>query len=164
MALTDEKNINAQDGIIDINIEGVKRQRFRINGDPKAIIELNLSDIGIAQRLEEGLEKLQAEMEKISNLPDDDESMSEKMKQADKQMREYIDYIFDYPVSAVCAKYGTMYDPYNGMFRYEHIIDALTKLYTDNLNDEYKKMKTRIQKHTDKYTKAVPKPTKRSRK
>ena len=67
-------------------------------------------------------------------------------------MREYVDYIFDYPVSAVCAKYGTMYDPKDGKFRYESIIDGLTKLYADNINAEYNKISQRLAKHTEKYT------------
>lgn len=147
MALTD----NAND-IVDINIDGIKKQRFRINGDSTAIIELNLSDLNITDRMKEGMEKLEAEMTAIANLPDD-EKLSDKLKEADARMREYVDYIFDYPVSAVCVKNGTMYDPKDGMFTYEHIIDALTKLYTNNLNAEYKKLKSRVQKHTDKYTK-----------
>jgi hypothetical protein len=155
MALTD----NAND-IVDINIDGIKRQRFRINGNNDSVIELNLSDLNTIDRMKEGLEKLDAEMTEIANLPDDD-NLKDKLNEADKRMREYVDYIFDYPVSDACIKNGSMYDPKNGMFAYEHIIDALTKLYTNNLNEEYKKMKSRIQKHTDKYT---GKPTKSTKK
>lgn len=150
MALTDEMNNQAND-IIDISIDGIKRKRFRINGDNDSIVELNLSDLGIITRLEEGLDKLQSEMSKIANLSDED-NVSEKLKEIDARMREYVDYIFDYPVSAVCAKHGTMYDPSNGQFRYETIIDGLTKLYADNINSEYKKLQNRVKKHTDKYT------------
>lgn len=149
MALTDNEKSPID---IDINIEGVQRSRFRINGDPNAIIELNLSDLGIIDRLQKGLEKLENEMATISNLSSEDENLSEKLKESDAQMREAIDFIFDYPVSAVCAKYGTMYDPIDGMFRYERIIDGLTKLYHENINSEYKKFQARIKKHTDKYT------------
>lgn len=155
MALTD----NAND-IVDINIDGIKRQRFRINGNNDSVIELNLSDLNTVDRMKEGLEKLDAEMTEIANLPDDD-NLKDKLKEADERMREYVDYIFDYPVSDACIKNGSMYDPKNGMFAYEHIIDALTKLYTNNLNEEYKKMKSRIQKHIDKYT---GKPTKSTKK
>ena len=151
MALTDNNEI------IDINLEGVTKQRFRINGDSTAIIELNLSDLGILDRLESGIDKLQAEMTAISEIPANDEHLTEKLKAADARMRETVDYIFDYPVSAVCARGGTMYDPKDGMFRYERIIDGLTKLYKNNINEEYKKFKSRIQKHTDKYTKSSKK-------
>jgi len=138
--------------IIDVNLDDAKRTRFRINGDPNAIIELNLSDLGILERLKTGMKELTAEMERIAALPDDDDSqLSEMLKQADANMRKYVDYIFDYPVSAACAKHGTMYDPKDGKFRYEAIIDGLTKLYADNINDEYKKLESRLSKHTQKY-------------
>lgn len=149
MALTDEIKTN---DIIDINIDGIKKQKFRINGDPQSVIELNLSDLNISDRLEKGIEKLQEEMSKISGMDSEDENLSEMMKKADEVMCNWIDYIFDSPVSAVFSKAGSMYDPLDGMFRYERIIDGLTKLYTDNLNQEYKKLRTRVQKHTDKYT------------
>ena len=150
MALTDNEKV--VDDIIDLNLEGVKKSRFRINGDPKAIIELNISDLRIGERLEEGLQKLQDEMTKIANLSDDDENLTDALKKADTAMRGYIDYIFDSPVSEVVGKGGTMYDPIKGQFRYEHIIEGLTKLYSNNLTEEYKKISKRIQKHTDKYT------------
>ena len=154
MSLTNSEESKATmpaDNIIDVNLDDAKRTKFRINGDPTAIIELNLSDLGILDRLESGMKKLQEEMAVLAELPDDDSGLSDMMKQADTRMREYVDYIFDYPVSAVCAKYGTMYDPKNGKFRYEAIIDGLTKLYADNINEEYKKLEKRLAKHTEKY-------------
>lgn len=147
MALTDETK-----DILDLDIDGIKKQKFRINGDSNSIIELDLSDLKIIDRLQEGLQKLEEEMREIAAVDVEDEEFSNKLAEADARMRETIDYIFDYPVSAVCAKYGTMYDPKDGMFRYEHIIDALTKLYQNNINEEYKKFQTRIKKHTEKYT------------
>lgn len=150
MALTDNKE--KVEDVVDISLEGIQKTKFRINGRNDCIIELNLSDLGITVRLEKGLKKLQEEMSNISSIPDDDEQLSDKLLEADKHMRDYIDYIFDSPVSDTLVKSGTMYDPINGEFRYEHIIDGLTKLYTDNINREYKKINMRIKKHTDKYT------------
>lgn len=153
MPLTSDEEIkNSTPDIIDVNIDSAKKQKFRINGNNDAIIELNLSDLGIMDRLQSGMEKLSEEMANIAALSNDDENLSEMLKQADQKMREYVDYIFDYPVSAVCAKYGTMYDPKDGKFRYESIIDGLTKLYADNINNEYNKIRHRLAKHTDKYT------------
>ena len=155
MALTDEKKkvTNVPSDVVDINIEGATRQRFRINGDDTAIIELNLSDLGIIERLETGLKAIEQQMSKIASFSDEDENLSEKLKEADKAMREQVDYIFDYPVSAVCARYGTMYDPKDGKFRYETIINGLLNLYSENINAEASKIENRIQKHTGKYTK-----------
>lgn len=154
MALTD-KDKTVQDNVIDINIDGATRTRFRINGDPTAIIELNISDLGILGRLDTGLTKLEKDMSRIASLNSEEDNFTGKLKEIDQQMRETVDYIFDYPVSAVCARYGTMYDLKDGKFRYEAIIDGLTKLYTENINAEYKKLQQRIKKHTDKYTSAT---------
>ena len=156
MSLTsNETNIKEKENnsVVDISLDVAKRTRFRINGDNDSIIELNLSDLGILDRLKEGMYKLQEETAKLAELPDDLDNLSEAMKKIDEKMREYVDYIFDYPVSDVCAKYGTMYDPKNGKFRYETIIEGLVKLYTDNINDEYRNIEARLKKHTDKYTK-----------
>ena len=150
MSLMDEKT----DGIIDISLDTIERTKFRINGDPNAIIELNLSDLGIMERLEKGMVKLKEQMAEIAGLPDEDtDQLSARLKEADAKMREYVDYIFDFPVSDVCAKNGTMYDPKDGKFRYESIIDGLTKLYADNINAEYQRINERLEKHTSKYTK-----------
>lgn len=160
MALTDENKVN--NDIIDINIDPIKKTRFRINQDNNSIIELNLSDMGIVDRLEKGLDKLKSDMSEIASMDSEDSDFTEKLKDIDARMCDTLDYIFDYPVSKACSKGGTMYDLYNGMFRYEHIIDGLSKLYTNNLNEEYKKLRKRIEKHTDKYTN--PKPVQPKRK
>ena len=153
-----EDNLNpmsqSTENVVDINLDGATRTRFRINGDPTAIIELNLSDLGIVERIEIGLDGIQKEVSKIASLDNEDESLSNKLKQADAEMRKHVDYIFDYPVSAACAKYGTMYDPKDGKFRYETIIDGLLKLYSDNIESEAKKVEARIKKYTSKYTAA----------
>ena len=150
-----EKPMQADiNNVIDISLDTATKQRFRINGDNDAIIELNVSDFGIIERLEKGLTDLDKHMKTISNIPDsmEDKEISVKLKEVDKHMRECVDYIFDYPVSAVCAKGGTMYDPKGGKFRYEAIIDGLLQLYTDNINHEAKLIEARVKKHTDKYT------------
>lgn len=140
--------------VIDISLDTVTKQRFRINGDNTAIIELNTSDLGVLDRLESGLTNLEKEMADIAAISDDDMNLSKKLKEADKRMREYVDYIFDSPVSEVCGRGGTMYDPKNGKFRYEAIIEGLLQLYTDNINEEAKLIASRVKKHTDKYTAA----------
>ena len=161
MALTDANK--AVDNIQDITITGIQRTKFRINGSNDAIIELNLSDMSAIERLEDSYKKLQQSMEELSNLNSEDENLTANMKRINTEMCETIDYIFDYPVSAVCCKHGTMYDLTDGMFRYEHIIDSLSKLYTNNLNEEFKKLRKRVQKYTDKYVPAKT-TTKRSKK
>lgn len=138
--------------IIDIEIKESPKKKFRVNGDNSKILELNTSDLNIMSRLQIGYERLQKLMQEFTSTPNDD-NVLESFAKIDKAMREQLDFIFDSNVSELCGSGGSMYDPYNGMFRYEHILDTLTKLYANNLNDEYKKIKKRLSKHTDKYTK-----------
>lgn len=163
MALLDEnKSVDntVNSGVVDLKIDGIKKTAFRINGDNNSILELNLSDLNLADRLKTGFDKIQEELTRISKLSDDADATAE-LKKADKIMREQLDYIFDSNVSEVCGKGGSMYDVKDGSYRFEHILTALIKLYDKNINAEYEKMKKRIQKHTTKY---VPKATKSHKK
>lgn len=161
----EKANITTQDNIIDIDFGAIKKSKFRLNGDNSKIFELNISDMNIVQRLNESYPKLNKLQEKVQKLQLKENTsadateeedvkavaeMGEKLKELDDEMKSIIDYIFDSNVSEVCAGSGSMYDPIDGMFRYEHIIDKLTSLYTDNLNSEFKKMKTRINKYAKK--------------
>ena len=100
----------------------------------------------------------------FSDLPDIDNSKDydfmtdqatteiiETLKNADKQMRELMDYIFESNVSEICAPDGSMYDPINGQFRFEHIISILGDLYEKDVSSEMGKISKRVKKHTDKY-------------
>lgn len=138
--------------IVDIDIEGAGREKFRINGDDNLILELNTTDMGILDRLENGYQKLNDYTKQVAQFEEDDEhSLSEFLKQTDIKMREIVDYIFDSNVSETCCAGGTMLDPKNGMYRFEHIINALTNLYKNNINSEYQKMRARVKSQTDKY-------------
>lgn len=153
------------DDVQDIDLSAIKKKRFRINGDPNKILELNTSDLSISSRLSTAYEKLTKYMDEVgtvlADIPEESdeitseqESLAEtKLTEIDDKMKEALDYIFDAPVSAVCADGGSMYDPFNGMFRYEHIIDALSKLYETNLNREFSLMRKKVSAKTAKYTK-----------
>ena len=155
---------NDDEEIVDLNLSAIKKKKFRINGDSNKILELNTSDLTITSRLSKAYERLTKYMDEVgkilSNLPDGEDEMAEvedtvneQLKAIDDKMRKEIDFIFDAPVSSVCADSGSMYDPFEGMFRFEHIIDALSKLYESNLNSEFSKMKKRVSAKTSKYTK-----------
>lgn len=144
----------------DLDMSATRRKRIRVNGDFNKMIELNLSDMFIGKRLQEEYQKLKTYMEEVVQLSKDpdnsDESLlalSDQLTDIDKKMRECIDTIFDYPVCEVIAPDGSMYDPFNGTFRYEYILNALTSYYESNLNSEYKKLKANVNKATSKYTK-----------
>lgn len=146
----------------DIDLSATRKKRFRIDGDNNRYLELNTSDMSIITRLDNLYPKLQklsqdAATKQLDKQEADEEKALTKISQAltkiDVQMRQILDEIFDSNVSEVCAPSGSMFDPFNGTFRFEHIIDVLTRLYENNLNDEYKKMNARMKKRTAKYTK-----------
>ena len=149
--------------IKDISLSSKKS--FRIDGDNDRIIYLDVSDMNIIVRLDEAypeIQKLGVEAQdklakvSVSKTEGGTESplndISEVLKDIDKKMREKLNYIFASDVADTCEPTGNMYDIVNGEWRFEHILDVLTTLYTDNLNVEFKKMQSRIKKHTAKYT------------
>ena len=151
---------NEFDGDIDLSV--TRKKRFRIDGDNNRYLELNTSDMNIITRLEQlypKLEKLSrdAAVKQLDKNDTDDDKVLTKLSQAltkiDMEMRKILDDIFDSNVSEVCAPSGSMFDPFNGEFRFEHIIDVLSKLYENNLNAEFKKMSDKMKKRTSKYTK-----------
>lgn len=150
------------DGVIDLT--STRKKKFHVNrgsgdfGD----LELNTSDMSIITRLEQLYPKLQklsqdAAIKKLDAENEEDEKTITKISNAlikiDTEMRKLIDEIFDSNVSEICVPSGTMIDPFNGEFRFEHIIDQISKLYSDNVNAEFKKMSEKMKKKTSKYTK-----------
>ena len=155
-------NDSKDEEIIDVEIKAIKKKRIRLNGDYNKVIELNTSDLSIMNRVSEVYPKLnKLALEGATDdayLADDSDeeafkAASEKLAKIDGQIREVVDYIFDYPVSAVCADNGTMLDPVNGSFRFEHIIETLLGLYEQSFTQEYKKIADKMKKHTSKYSK-----------
>lgn len=150
-----------QEPIQDIDLSVTRKKRFRIDGDNSRILELNTSDMGIIKRLQDTypkLDKLAAKVAAISKEGDgtDEESakaVAKAISETDKEMRSLMDMLFNANVSEVCAPDGSMYDPFNGKYRFEHIIEKLSALYESNLAEEYKRVSTRLKLHTDKYTK-----------
>lgn len=164
------KRVNATaTDVIDISLSELKRKKFRIDGDDSRILELNTTDLNLLTRLREAYPKLiSLSQDAVKNLPDKsfmdgedvdfftDESVGsvvDTLTKIDADMRSLLDYIFDSNVSEVCAPNGSMYDPINGKFRFEYIIESLTNLYTNDISIEAGNISKRVQKHTDKYIK-----------
>ena len=161
MILDDEKVVETpEEEIQDIKLNFNSKKKFRIDNDSARILEIDTSDLSVLSRLNEYYPKLKELEEEVLKLSEDfsvdDEDAAIKagksLAKVDKQMRSYIDKIFDANVSDTCAPSGSMYDPINGQLRYEHIISLISGLYEKNLASETRKIKARIAKHTDKYT------------
>ena len=164
MALTDTlADKQPMDDVIDITIPEVRKKRFRIDGDNNRIVELDTSDMSIITRLDDTyakLNELKQDAATTVSAESEDESdeeiikkASETLKTIDTKMRNLIDNLFEADVSEVCAPSGSMYDLYNGKYRFEHILEVLFGLYEENIAKEYDKLKSRVSKHTAKYVK-----------
>lgn len=167
---TNAVNNEVTEDIIDLDLSVTKKKKFRFDKDNSRIIELNTSDMNILARMSEVYPKLKEQQEKAAKLMEgieltDNEdvldsevskdmvTIAERLKAIDTDMRELIDFMFNAPVSAVAAPDGSMYDPYEGSFRFEYIITLLIKQYENNLQSEFSKMSRQMEKHTAKYTK-----------
>lgn len=158
---------NNNQEVVDINLEGSRRKRFRIDKDDNRILELDTTDLSIIDRFQkkytEMVELIDSAFKNVSAdaiTKEDGELDTEYMdgvigsiSDVNIKMREIIDQIFNSNVSEVCAPYGSMLDPINGKFRFEHIFDTLIPLYENDIDAEMKKMNARVQKHTSKYIK-----------
>lgn len=160
--ITNPTTVNNE--IIDLDLSVTKKKKFRFDHDDTRIIELNTSDMGIIGRISEAYPKLTALQDKASKmmegLHDDDAYLEDDLKligarlsEVDNEMRQIIDEIFSADVSAKAAPDGSMYDPFDGTYRFEHIITLLMSQYEKNLQDEYAKIEHQVKSHTDKYTK-----------
>lgn len=153
---------STDDDIQDIDLSFLKKKRFRINGDNSKILELNPTDMSITIRLSEAYPRLNKLMDDAIkrigavDMDSDDidnafETAANILKDIDSKMRDEIDYIFDSNVSEICAPDGSMWDPVEGAFRYEHIIERLSALYETNLNKEFAAMKRKVEGRANKY-------------
>ena len=149
--------------IIDLDLSITKKKKFRFDKDDNRIVEINTSDMNLMQRVSVAYPKLQELQTKAAKLTegldvenstaiDDITTMADRLSAVDAEMRELLDYMFDAEISKAAAPEGSMYDPFNGSFRFEHIIALMMKQYEDNLQSEFKKMERQMKAHTDKYT------------
>lgn len=156
------------DDIIDLDLSVTKKKKFRFDRDNNRIVELNTSDMNMMARIAEAYPKLQTLQDKASNLTKDlnmsddasdaesvaeMQTMAERLHEVDLEMRELIDFIFDADVSSKAAPNGSMYDPFEGSFRFEYILTLLIQQYETNMQTEFSKMEKGFKKHTDKYIK-----------
>lgn len=145
------------DGVVDIQFTIDNRKQFRINGDDKRIIELDISDFGILNRLRESYPRLQELGVKGFEFDEDDENIKlgefmDSLNAINDEMISIIDYIFDSKVAKICANDKPLYNMVAGKFVFEIILDALFNLYSDNIRTELGQMSQRMKAHTSKYT------------
>lgn len=146
---------------MNIRVRGAEKKRFCINGNPDNVIEINTSDTGIIERLESAYNNLLELGEKAVTIKAGDIDInSEKsgefftqLAEIDKKLSETLDYIFDAKVAAACSGGGKMYDPVDGFFRFEAILDDLMTVLQEDLQAEFEKIAKKRAEHTAKYKK-----------
>lgn len=150
--------------VINLDMSDATRTKIWVNGDCQKVLELNLTDMGILPRFTEAYPKLLALQDDVRKIIDDGEpenmktmeelsEFASKFKSIDKQMRDYVDQIFDFKVCDVCCDGGSMYDPVGGGFwRFEYIINKIGKLYNVQFDKEMKANDKRMKMHTERYT------------
>ena len=144
---------------VDFDLSLSKKKRIRIDGDDNRVIELNTSDMGIIERIDNLADKMnELSTEYIDTKFDDNLDEREETKEIisrikgiDSKMREIVDDLFQSKISDICVPDGTMFDMFNGQFMYEILIEKLLTLYADRIGEETQKTLTRMRKYTDKY-------------
>lgn len=141
--------------IIDVDLSEIQKKKFRLDRDNNRVIELNTSDITVIGRLEEIYPKMLKLVEdaQVEGTSESEEILSTLMN-VDAKMRELLDYAFDSKVAEKTCPSGSLFDPINGKFRFEYIIEKLVNLYDENFKNEFSLMQNRLNKHTSKYTKS----------
>ena len=146
---------------IQLNIS--EKQEYTINGNKENIIKLNPNDMGIIARTNAVVPKLNEAEKKYADLmiamaesgKDDDEfdieTFSEGFTKIDAELRETVNFLFDYDVCSVIAKDGSMYDLLDGEYRYVVVVETLIELYTETIAEETKKRFEKMKRHTAKY-------------
>lgn len=156
-----------QTKVLNLDLSATKGTKIQVDGNPDNSFTLNLSDLSIYNRMQDGIQQLYDTFNELKTKmgetaetepAEDDGDISkflDVMKEMDAKMRATMDYIFSAPVSEVCAPEGKgyMFDVINGELRFEIIINALTKLYENNINKEYYALKSRIDRKLPDYAK-----------
>lgn len=140
-------------------------KEFTINNNPDMKVYLNPNDMGIVTRIQETIPRVnELEFEYMSVYDGDNEEINqddpdelvkvfaEKIKTIDAEMRECINYIFDYDVCSVVKSSGTVLDLYNGEYAFGIIISTLLDLYSDTITKETNKLVAKMKKRVEKYT------------
>lgn len=164
---------NAQEQVLHLDLSATAGKKVVIDNDESRTFRINPSDFSIYDRLREGMSRLydvltsmKAKVGALAESEDSTESenenddgdtfndtLGEVMRDADAEMRSILDFIFNAPVADACAPDGYMFDLFDGQLRFEYIINALTKLYENNINAEFYKVKSRISAKLPDYVK-----------
>lgn len=145
---------------IDICVRGAEKQKFRVAKYPEEkFIYLNTSDTGIVERLESAYNELLAlgnqaveiKSEDIDINSEESKALFAQLADIDAKMRDIVNTVFDSDVAEACSGGGKMYDPVDGMFRFEAILDDLMQFIKPYLEKAFEEVNTYREELTKKY-------------
>lgn len=135
--------------VIKLDLDLGNKTKVQLGEDENTCVELNLSDMGIINRLSKAqkdiAEQLKAREEKWGNLENaTNEDISNLLDETETEIRKIVDYIFDAPVSDSFLKNTSALSVCNGEYAYEILIAKMFELYEKTIAAEAKKMQKRI--------------------
>lgn len=136
-------NLNLNDG----------REKIYINKElygEDRVIYVNLTDINILTRANKAKENIEKAFEKFEI---NENSAIEQIEQADKYIREQVNYIFDYDVSQAVFGNAFATASVGKKFYIEAFLDAILPLIKERIEASTKEAEKRVSKYTDKYKK-----------
>ncbi len=141
------KNINFDDGHIDLSI----------NDDENRVIRIYPSDIALVERFNDAINNIE---DRIKSLTEDVEINQsgepleglEESAQIIRETRQYIneqiDYIFDSPVSKIVFGNQSPISSPGGVFLIERFLNAVSPVINKTLQADVKAREARIKKYT----------------
>lgn len=129
---------------------GLSKRSYTIDGDETKVIYLDPSDMGILPRIKQYSTDAEAILGKLKDITEAE--LLDKMNEVDKELRGAVNALFDYDVCSVCVPTGTLLDAVNGQFKFEIIVDGISKVYADNITKEMQAVTKKMSEHTKKYT------------
>ena len=130
---------------------GLKRYDIKdADGTPLGTVYVNPADLGIAARLDEARQTVQALADGLGEDVD-----AEKIRDVDRQIKAQVDYIFGSEASAVFFK-GTSALALceDGALLLEKVFNAFAPIIEDAVGDAMKASEKRMKKHTAAYAAA----------
>lgn len=131
---------------------GLREIEITRNGKFVGNIYFSPSDPSIIKRLREAGEKIQ----KITMNVDDGAGIDEQLAEADRidnELRQLVDYAFDYPCSEIVFGNGYSFTPHNGVSAVEQFLTAAIEIVNAEINAEAEASQARQDKYLSKYTK-----------
>lgn len=139
------KNINIDDG----------REAITINGDPERVIYIQATDFNIHVRNAKARKNIQGIVASLDGAnPENEEAFADLLDSVDKQIKEQINFIFNYDVSkAVFGPCSPLMEFKNGKSYVQEFLEAIAPVIESASKKAAKASEKRIAKHTARYEK-----------